>query len=166
MILAVDVDYQESSAKVAGVAFRDWSDHEAQQVFVSRVEGVAEYEPGRFYKRELPCILSLLREHDLSPDVIVIDGFVYLDGVGAPGLGKHLYDSLGGEVAVVGVAKRAFRDIDERFALYRGESKNPLYITAEGIDLHRARKAIEQMDGEHRNPTLLKKADQACRGVG
>ncbi len=166
MILAVDVDYRGSSASVAGVSFQDWRDPEPQRIFMARVDGVAAYEPGSFWKRELPCILALLREHDLSPKVIVIDGFVYLDGVRQPGLGKHLYDSLGGEVAVIGVAKRAFRDIDERFALVRGESRNPLYVTAEGIGLPRAREAIAQMDGAHRHPTLLKMADQACRGIG
>jgi len=164
MILAVDVDYGDLSATVAGITFSNWDDREAQEIYVSSVDDIAEYEPGNFYKRELPCILSLLSEHGLSPDVIVVDGFVYLNGVDEPGLGKHLYDSLGEKIAVIGVAKRAFKDIDEQYALYRGESKNPLYITAAGICIQKARKAIEQMNGKHRNPTLLKKVDQICRG--
>jgi len=59
----------------------------------------------------------------------------------------------------------AFRDIDELFALYRGQSRNPLYVTAEGIELPRAREAVAGMHGEHRQPTLLKLADQVCRGI-
>ncbi len=131
---------------MAGVALHDWGARERQQVYRTRVEGVAEYQPGSFYRRELPCILALLREHGLALEVIVIDGFVHLDGVAEPGLGQHLHDALRGEVAVIGVAKRAFRDIGERFAL------------------HRTREAIARMHGEHRLPALLKLADQVCRG--
>ncbi len=88
MILAVDLDYHESSATVAGISFDEWDDEESNEIHVSYMEGVADYIPGSFYKRELPCILSLLREHKLNPDIIVIDGYVYLDGVSEPGLGK------------------------------------------------------------------------------
>lgn len=163
MILAVDVDYGDSSAKVAGVTFSNWDDQEPEKIYLTQIVGIAKYIPGSFYKRELPCILSLLSEHSLTPDVIVIDGYVYLNGIDKPGLGKHLYNALGGDIAIIGVAKRAFKDIDNKFALYRGESKNPLYVTAVGIDIHKARKAIVQMHGKYRNPTLLKKVDQICR---
>ncbi len=162
-ILAVDVDYHGSSANVAGVSFERWDDDEPKNIYTSRVEEVSDYVPGRFFERELPCILALLAEHSLSPDVIVVDGYVYLDGVEKHGLGKHLYDALDGAVIVIGVAKRAFSDIDHEFALYRGASKNPLYVTAVGMDARDARDAIAKMHGKHRNPTLLKKADQVCR---
>lgn len=163
MILAVDVDYCDSFATVAGITFREWDDQEPEEIYVSRVVGVAEYIPGSFYKRELPCILALLSEHNLTPDVIVIDGFVYLNGIDAPGLGKHLYNALDERVVIIGVAKRAFKDIGDKFGLYRGESKNPLYVTAEGISIQKARKAIVQMHGKYRNPSLLKKVDRICR---
>lgn len=163
MILAVDVDYDDSSASVAGVMFENWDDEVPEDIYISRVVGVADYVPGSFYKRELPCILALLTEHKLTPEVIVIDGFVYLNGVDEPGLGKHLYDALDGKIAVIGVAKRAFKGIDEKFATYRGGSKNPLYVTAEGVGVRDARRAVETMHGKYRNPTLLKKVDQVCR---
>lgn len=163
MILAVDVDYGDSSAIVAGVMFESWDDEDSEDIYISRIEGVADYVPGSFYKRELPCILALLTEHKLSPEVIVIDGFVYLNGVDEPGLGKHLYDALDGKIAVIGVAKRAFKGIDEKYATYRGGSKKPLYVTAEGIDVQNARRAVETMHGKFRTPALLKKVDQVCR---
>lgn len=163
MILAVDVAYSDSLAKAAGITFSNWDDQEPEKIYLTQIVGVAGYISGSFYKRELPCILSLLSEHNLTPDVIVIDGYVYLNGVDKPGLGKYLYNALGGKVAIIGVAKSAFKDIDNKFALYRGESKNPLYVTAEGIDIHKARKAIEQMHGKYRNPTLLKKVNQISR---
>lgn len=93
----------------------------------------------------------------------MIDGFVYLDGVNKPGLGKHLYDSLGKDTIVIGVAKRPFKDICDDYAIYRGRSKKPLYVTAEGIDLNQAFEAITQMHGKFRIPDLLKKVDQVCR---
>ncbi len=166
MILAVDVDYRERAAQVGGVVFHQWEDPSANATYVSQVTGAAGYEPGNFYKREMPCILSLLEEHSLKPQVIVIDGFVFLDGVCRPGLGKHLYDALLGQIAIVGVAKRPFRDIDEKFAVYRGESQNPLYVTAVGMDLLQAKDAVTKMHGKYRIPDLLKKADQVCRGNG
>jgi deoxyribonuclease V len=163
MILAVDVDYRGLSAKVAGVTFSEWDAEEEDEIYVSYVEGIAEYVPGSFYKRELPCILALLSEHNLSPDIIVVDGFVYLNGIDMPGLGKHLHDALDKNIAIVGVAKRIFKGINNDFALCRGESKNPLYITSEGISTNQARDAIARMHGKHRHPTLLKKVDSICR---
>ena len=38
MILAIDVDYQEKNATVAGVLFQHWQDSEAADVVVTNVE--------------------------------------------------------------------------------------------------------------------------------
>lgn len=163
MILAVDVSYSEDVAAVAGVVFRNWGDHHAQSEIISFAEVPAEYEPGQFYKRELPCILKLLREHDLKPDCIVVDGFVYLDGKTLPGLGKHLFDALGGKVPVIGVAKKQYKGIGAEYEIYRGTSGKPLYITAAGMELEEAQAYIGNMYGTHRIPALLKRADQLAR---
>ena len=111
MILAIDVDYKESTATVAGVFFKHWKDSEASDVIVTNMEGICEYETGAFYKRELPCILKLLDEvkHPLS--CIVVDGYVFLDGISKSGLGKYLYDALGKKIPVIGVAKRSFSNL-------------------------------------------------------
>lgn len=77
MILAVDVQYLKSGAVAAGLQFEDWSDEAPAGEYVSVIDTVAPYEPGQFYKRELPCILALLQEHSLSPSTIVVDGYVY-----------------------------------------------------------------------------------------
>jgi deoxyribonuclease V len=163
MILAVDVHYADHHAVVAGVLFDDWPDAVPQREFITRVAVHAPYEPGQFYRRELPCILQLMVENDLEPDCIIVDGFVYLDGYREPGLGKHLYDALEGKVAVIGVAKSAFHGIPAEFAIYRGESRKPLYVTAAGIDIEEAKRCIAMMHGSHRQPTLLKRADWLCR---
>jgi len=163
MIVAVDVHYKGRKADVAGVLFENWDDDHPCEVFKSTVSNVEHYKPGEFYKRELPCILKLLRDHDLKPDCIVVDGFVYLDAVGKAGLGKHLYDALEGRVNVIGVAKKPFKGISDSFAVYRGRSDKPLYVTSEGIEIDTAKKLVVRMSGRFRMPTLLKMADQACR---
>jgi deoxyribonuclease V len=163
MILAVDVHYEGPKAVVAGVLFEKWDDDHPCEVFISTVSNIEKYTPGEFYKRELPCILTLLGEHKINPDCIVLDGFVYLDGVGKAGLGKHLYDALEGEVSVIGVAKKPFKDISDSFAVYRGRSDKPLYVTSEGIEIDTLKKLVATMNGRFRVPTLLKMVDQACR---
>jgi len=164
MILAIDVDYSDNTALVAGVLFKSWDDIEPYNTYTSIINEVNEYHPGSFYKRELPCILELLEEHNLKPDIIVVDGYVYLDGVSIPGLGKYLYDALDEKTIVIGVAKGPFKDIGSEYALYRGDSKKALYVTSVGISLQCAIKRISSMNGKYRIPDLLKKVDQVCRG--
>jgi deoxyribonuclease V len=163
MILAVDVDYRGWSAFIVGVAFENWQDACEKSIFGSRLDDIEDYIPGQFYRRELPCILKLIEEHQLVPDLIVIDGFVYLDGRSRPGLGKHLYDALQGKIGVIGVAKRPFKDITRECELYRGTSKKPLYITSVGIPLTEAKDYIKSMRGKYRVPALLKKADRISK---
>lgn len=165
MILAVDVQYSGNNAIVAGVVFENWQDEKAQKECVSMIDGVAGYEPGKFFRRELPCILKLIAEHHLKPECIVVDGFVFLDGFSRAGLGKHLYDALNGEVSVVGVAKKRFKDIDSQFEVYRGDSRRPLYVTAVGIGIKQAKRNVHAMHGKNRLPALIKRADQICRGI-
>jgi hypothetical protein len=71
---------------------------------VSVVPSVEPYVPGEFYRRELPCILRVLETISESIDVIVVDGYVWLEGT-RPGLGAHLFDTLGTKVAIICVAK-------------------------------------------------------------
>ncbi|HJV66917.1 MAG TPA: endonuclease V [Geomonas sp.] len=163
MILVVDVAYSEEDAVAAGVLFRDWRDDAPVREVVSHHPHPASYQPGEFYKRELPCILKLITDHALQPDCIIVDGFVYLDGCHQPGLGKRLYDALGGEVAVIGVAKSPFKGIGPEFAIYRGESVKPLFVTAAGIDLEQAKAYVLGMHGGYRVPSLLKRADQLSK---
>jgi len=165
-LLAVDVHYVGDGADgayVAGVVFRNWDDVQPEKTSISHINSVAEYVPGEFYKRELPCILQLLKEHDLQPDCIVIDGYVYLDGNSQAGLGWHLHQALDGKVAIIGVAKSSFSAIDASFGICRGGSIKPLYITSQGVDVATAQANIAAMHGSFRIPTLLKLVDQLCR---
>lgn len=163
MILAIDVDYKSHGAVAAGIGFSAWSQASADFEVISHIGEVADYESGQFYKRELPCLLALIEEHRLQPEVIIVDGFVYLDQQQKPGLGKHLYDALCGEVAVIGVAKNAHREIPSEWGVYRGESRKPLFVSSVGIQLDIAQQNILSMAGKFRMPTLLKQADSLCR---
>lgn len=162
-ILAIDVHYPETGSTTAGVAFDAWDAATPTHTYTSTRAVAMEYKPGQFYERELPCILDLLQQHALKPDLIMVDGYVFLDGTTRPGLGKYLFDALGGAIPVVGVAKTAFAGIGEPFQLLRGDSSKPLFITSAGIALDVAKAHVLSMDGKFRLPTLLKLADQLCR---
>lgn len=164
MHLAVDVDYRDDgSAAVAGILFSDWRSAAIDDTVAVRVAAVRPYVPGRFFERELPCILALLDTLGSRPQTVVIDGHVTLDGAGRPGLGAHLFAALGGASAVIGVAKSRFRDTPAEAEVLRGRSRQPLYVTSAGIDAPEARALVRSMHGPHRVPTILAAADRACR---
>ena len=165
MILAIDVQYEENSAVVAGVLFPKWSSTEPNRDMVKSVSGIEPYESGAFYKRELPCILSLLQDVNEHLETIVIDGFVTLGKEEKKGLGMYLYEALGEKISIIGVAKRSFKDTPKICEIYRGDSSKPLFVTSVGLSLGEAIAGVASMHGKHRIPTLLKKADQLCRGT-
>lgn len=163
MLLAVDVHYTAERARVAGVCFEAWDDDAAVHIYTTSIAVESNYQPGQFYLRELPGIISLLDCYHLQPDTAIIDGFVFLDGRTSAGLGKHLYDALEGRTSVVGVAKNRFRGISDEFGVLRGQSKRPLYVTSAGMSFQQAKNRVRSMHGEHRVPTLLKLADRVSR---
>ena len=166
MIFATDIQYSENnSATAAGVLFPQWGSDEVDKIVVKEVTNVAPYEPGSFYKRELPCILSLLEEIEQDIKIFVIDGYVTLGDDNKPGLGMHLFEHVGKSIPVIGVAKKKFIGTPLKCQILRGESKNPLYVTSTGIPLPEAKIHITNMHGKNRIPTLLKKVDQICRGI-
>lgn len=159
-MVCVDVDYREDGARVGLVAFAEWSDAAAIAERVEIIREVAEYEPGLFYKRELPCLLRVLE--GLKPRLIVVDGYVWL-GEERPGLGAHLFRALEGRAQVVGVSKTEFTSATSAVPVFRGGSTRPLFVSAEGIALDEAAGAVRSMHGEHRIPTLLRRVDRLCR---
>jgi deoxyribonuclease V len=131
--------------------------------FITQADKVEEYQPGEFYKREMPIILLLLEELPQLPKIIVIDGYVYLDRYQKAGLGYHLYNALDAQAAVIGVAKSRYKDIPTEAEVFRSDSHRPLYVTAIGIEESKARDCIKKMHGNHRLPTMLKAVDRLCR---
>jgi deoxyribonuclease V len=164
MIFAVDVNYLDDKACVAGILFKDWQDLEPIRQITTEIASVAAYEPGQFYKRELPCILEILAQLESLPAIVIVDGYVYLGSAQTPGLGKYLYDALDGKAIAIGVAKNRFADTPAETEVFRGGSQRPLYVTAIGIELAEAKMAIEQMAGAYRIPNLLKLVDKLSKG--
>lgn len=161
MIACVDVDYRDAEAVAACVGIARWDDAAPSIESVVRIAAVAPYEPGAFYRRELPCILAVLATmRDVG--LVVVDGYVWLARE-RPGLGARLHEALGGSVPVVGVAKTAFRGNDAAVPVLRGRSARPLYVTAIGVDVDAAARDLAAMHGDHRIPTILARADRLAR---
>lgn len=165
MILAFDTYYFDGKAKTVCLQFKEWIENENFKVFTEIIENVEEYIPGEFYRRELPCIMSLLNQIDLKDvEAIIVDGFVYLDDEKKYGLGGHLYEKLNKKIPIIGVAKTNFASIEkDKIGILRGNSQKPLFITAIGIELEDAVRKIEDMAGEFRIPTLLKELDRLTK---
>jgi deoxyribonuclease V len=162
LILAFDTYYYNNSAKTVAVQFENWIDQDPISIESEIKNDVVAYEPGSFYKRELPCIISLLKKFNLQKiKYIVIDGYCILNNQGKFGLGGYLYEHLNRKITIIGVAKTSFfQNTDHVFELLRGESIKPLFITAIGIPLQQASKYISNMHGEYRMPTLLQIVDR------
>ncbi|WP_265427736.1 endonuclease V [Chryseobacterium sp. YIM B08800] len=165
MIYAFDTFYYEDFAKTVCIAFENWTSETESFIYSENTEISSDYESGAFYKRELPCILSLLKKIDLKEgDLIIVDGYVTLDNNGKIGLGGYLYESLDKKYPVIGIAKNGFASEDDlRKTIFRGESKTPLFLTTVGIDSDDIKIKVENMFGAYRIPTLLKKLDQLTR---
>lgn len=158
----VDVDYREHEAVSACLLFERWTSAQPTRTLIEHVSPVAPYVAGQFYRRELPCLLATLSQVIATLDVVVVDGYVWLGEGLHPGLGAYLYEVLGGQVAVIGVAKTAFRGAPA-VEVRRGQSERPLYVTAVGMRPETAAQHIGEMHGEYHLPTLLRQVDQLCR---
>jgi len=161
MLACLDVDYRSTGAFSAAVTFHDWTDATAFEERVVHVANVQPYEPGQFYRRELPCLLAVLQTLP-SIESVIIDGYVWLEGTSKPGLGAHLHQALNEQVPVIGVAKTSFRGAIGAREVLRGTSKRPLYITSAGMDAGVAAEHVRSMHGDHRIPTLLAQVDHIC----
>jgi len=110
-ILAIDVQYVDTpegtTGYASGVLFDTFASATATAVYTVICPDIAPYEPGSFFKRELPPVLAVISACPTPPAVVIVDGFVDVKP-GKPGLGRHLFERRGG--IVIGVAKNPFRD--------------------------------------------------------
>lgn len=163
MIAFVDVQYRDSDATAACLLVARWDADRADREWTCRVSPVAPYEPGAFFKRELPCLLAVLEK---CPPLthVVIDGYVWLDAARTPGLGARLHEALGQRSTVIGLAKTAYRGSPMATPVPRPGSKKPLFFTCIGEDEGVARAHIDRLHGTFRLPTLVKRVDALARG--
>jgi deoxyribonuclease V len=161
---AVDVQYDDVSgtAKAALVVCSELTFSTVVSEHVVDISGTAPYEPGALFKRELPCIRTVLATGP-ALELLVIDGYATLDPEGRPGLGAHAAAAFG--VPVVGVAKTPFRTATHALQIVRGIATRPLYVTAAGgLEIAEAARIVSAMAGPHRIPTALGKVDRLARG--
>ena len=162
---AVDVHYLGAGARAAVVTAADPTFAGALQERTLVVPRVSPYRPGEFYRRELPPIRAVLRAlgDEGQPRLIVVDGYVDLDPGGRPGLGAYVHAEFG--VAVIGVAKSAFKPATHAIAVLRGASAKPLFVTAAGMPRNMAAELVRQMAGSFRLPDALRRVDALARGA-
>lgn len=165
MIVTIDVHYKADYAKTVLLFFENWQSENPSNVATHITKDVMEYEPGSFYKRELPCILNALQTVSLDAiEIIIIDGYIYVDNEGKYGLGGHLYEALDKKFPIIGVAKTSFQsNKDTVVEILRGESKKPLFVSAIGLDKEVAAMHVKNMYGNYRLPYLLKLMDQITK---
>ncbi|MDQ0086113.1 deoxyribonuclease V [Variovorax boronicumulans] len=159
----MDVAYAGVTAVAAGVLLKDWDATMPTREVVVQIPHVEEYVSGEFFRRELPCIETVLRELGETPDCVVVDGYVTLGDPPRDGLGALLWNKLGRTVVVVGVAKSRYIGASENSALRRGGSNRPLFITAAGMTIDEAKQRVLSMAGKHRLPDMLKYVDGLAR---
>lgn len=169
-IALADAHYDGSTVQAACLVAESWEADLPLEEHVLPIGHVEPYESGRFYRRELPCLVGVLRLVRHQPQVVVIDGYVWLASRGRPGLGAHVYDVLGRSTPVVGIAKTALVGVEQSAvvaAVYRGRSLRPLYVTSAGMDLRLAAAVVGRMAGTHRLPDLVRRVDGLAReGIG
>lgn len=163
MKLAVCVHYHGDGAVAAAVAFNEWDAPEASRTFTSRVAHVDKPSRGELDLRALPCVLLVMQEHALQPDVILIDAPVHLDAFESPGPGQKIYEALGGQVAIIGVSTRSLPEMPAQFEVFREEEARPVIVTSVGVDIGAAKTRVRAMHGKRRIPTLLKLAARIAR---
>lgn len=62
MILAVEVSYRGCETIAGRILFRDSGNREPEREFGMVCRTPESYIPGRFRRRELPCIIAMLKE--------------------------------------------------------------------------------------------------------
>jgi deoxyribonuclease V len=163
-IACLDAAYSSTAAAVACVMIQHWDAKGADRIEVRRFDSPPErYEPGAFFKRELPLLMSIISEFEDAIQIIVIDGYVWLGANDQPGLGAHLFASLGHRIPVIGIAKTRYRIDTWSTPVLRGESRRPLFVTSAGIQTKTAAECLCRMHGDSRIPTILALADRTAR---
>jgi deoxyribonuclease V len=164
LFAVTDVHYPPSGgARAAAVLSRDPRFEVVVEERVAELEEVADYEPGRFYLRELPALQAVLHGAD-GLSLLIVDGYVDLEpGGGRPGLGAYCHEEFA--VPVIGVAKTRFQPATHALEVRRGGALRPLYVTAAGVGVAEAAQLIVAMSGPFRLPDAIKRVDSLARGV-
>lgn len=160
-IACFDVYYYSNYAKACCIVFEVNPIERIIATYSEKISPVCEYIPGKFYKRELPCIIEVYKKINEDIDLIIIDGYTLIGS--NKGLGGYLYEYLNKSIPVIGVAKTYFYGVSNYVEVYRGNSKKPLYVTSIGIDLIISENIIKELSGEFRIPYILREVDKMTK---
>ena len=130
-----DKDTDKEYARTVAGIFETYDDITFKDIVITRTDNIALYEPGNFYKRELPCIVDVLKEcwkRGYILDTIIIDGYCHMcedDGVTYhKGLGVRLKEYLRDNSLpcvnslIIGIAKHPYKYLyDNTFFEYDGK---------------------------------------------
>ncbi len=155
MLGSLDVSIAAITRWLLRYSFTPGRMHNPLRCILRTIQSVMPYIPGEFFRRELPCLLTVLAKVQAPLNCVLIDGYVWLSAERKPGLGAHLYEALGRKTSVIGVAKTYFRGAPA-IEVQRGRALKPLYVSAAGIDTETAANYIQGMHGKYRIPTMLK----------
>jgi deoxyribonuclease V len=167
--LAVDSYYYNDWCYTVGIIFDDWQQSEPIETISCYTRTYKQYNPGNFHWRELPGIIKLLKQVDITHiDTIIVDAnvFIYRNNTVSDGLGKHLYDAIykrREDIKIIGICKSLCGDNEAYVKVFRGHSKKPLYITSYNIDTAQCAEYVKNMKGAHRIPKLLKMLDNETK---
>jgi deoxyribonuclease V len=162
LIACLDVHYADPRAAAACIVLSSWQASAPEECVVRTIDNVKPYEAGAFYKRELPCIEEVLKALRHVPEILVVDGYVWL-GQGKKGLGAYLFEARGSVGAVVGIAKTRFIGAEPVGEVFRGQSRRPLFVSAVGMDLAEACARVEEMHGKFRVRWAVSEVDRVAR---
>ncbi|MFK7749581.1 MAG: endonuclease V [Kordia sp.] len=164
MIAAIDIHYKETYAKAVCVVF-NWSDETPKHIYTAKITEVAPYVSGEFYKRELPCILKILEQVDITTlEAVIVDGHVFVANDKKYGLGGYVWEALDKKVPIIGIAKKSFIHTEKvATPIKRGTSESPLFVSCIGIAKETVLEKIKLLHGEYRMPTILKQVDAVSR---
>lgn len=163
MFAATDVQYLPTGpARAALVLAGDAAFSRITAEETVLVPEVAPYEPGEFFRRELPPLRAVLAAALPKVGLLIVDGYADLDPSGSPGLGAYAHKEFG--VPVIGVAKTRFVTATHAIRVIRGQSARPLFVTSTGLPLPDAAALVHAMSGKYRLPDALRRADQLARG--
>ncbi|MCW1968987.1 MAG: endonuclease V [Anaerolineae bacterium] len=164
MYFSCDVQYEQKIGYAAGICFQRLQSQSVDFVVTAILQPVAEYKPGEFYQRELPCLIELIKKLETLPKIIFIDGYVWLQN-DQLALGGRLYEYLDRKVIVIGIAKSFLRIAGENISMYYKSSHRPIYISAAGLSLDDAMQCVKEMPYQGHLPLMMKYADIAARNL-
>lgn len=166
MIALFDTQVEGTEEGAARVLIEAWTDSHPAFEKVTKVRGVKSYQPGAFYRRELPCMLAVLAKIRQLPSVLVVEGYVWTSPERAPGLGARLHEAIGARAPVVGIAKTPFAGLTGSTVtrvVTRGRSGRPLFVSSLGMNLDEVARHVQAMAGSGRIPVALKWVDRLTR---